>query len=71
MITKLLPAIVRVAVLVSVVVLAAAVKVTLPEPVPDAPLVIVTHGALLVEDQVQPVPVVTVTVPLPPIAGIV
>jgi hypothetical protein len=69
--TKLWPAIVRVAVLARVVVFAAAVNLTLPEPLPEAPLVIVTHDALLVDDQVQPVPVVTVTVPLPPVPGIV
>ena len=64
-----MPAIVRVAVLATVVVFAAAVKLTLPDPLPEAPLVIVTHDALLVDDQVQPVPVVTVTVPLPPVPG--
>jgi hypothetical protein len=67
--TKLWPAIVRVAVLARVVVFASAVNLTLPEPLPEAPLVIVTHDALLVDDQLQPVPVVTVTVPLPPVPG--
>jgi hypothetical protein len=69
-ITKLLPAIVSVAVLGSVVVLDVAVNPTLPEPLPVAPLVIVTHDALLVEDQAQPVVVVTVTVPVLPVPGI-
>ena len=65
-ITKLLPAIVSVAVLVCDVELDAAVNVTLPEPLPVAPLEIVTHDAPLVAVQVQPAVVVTVTVPLPP-----
>ena len=65
-ITKLLPAIVSVAVLVCDVVFDAAVNVTLPEPLPVAPLVIVTHDAPLVAVQLQPAVVVTVTVPLPP-----
>ena len=50
-IVKLLPAIVSVAVLVCDVVLDAAVNVTLPEPLPVAPLVIVTHDAPLVAVQ--------------------
>ena len=65
---KLLPAITRKAVLPSVVVLAAAVNPTLPEPVPAAPLEIVTHVAPLVAVQLHPGVVVTLTVPLPPAA---
>jgi hypothetical protein len=63
---KLLPAIVSVALLVAVVVFNAAVNLTLPEPLPVAPLVIVTHEAPLVAVQLHPAVVVTVTVPLPP-----
>jgi hypothetical protein len=48
------------------VVLTAAVNLTLPEPVPLAPVRIVTHDALLVAVQLQPAPAVTITVPLPP-----
>jgi hypothetical protein len=65
---KLFPAIARKAVLPSVVVLGAAVNPTLPEPVPDAPLEIVTHGVMLVAVQLHPELVVTLTVPLPPAA---
>jgi hypothetical protein len=67
-IKKLFPAIVRKAVLPSVVVLGAAVKPTVPEPVPAAPLEIVTHDAPLVAVQLHPEVVVTLTVPLPPAA---
>lgn len=67
-IKKLFPAMVRNAVLPSVVVLAAAVNPTLPEPVPAAPLEIVTHVAPLVAVQLHPGVVVTLTVPLPPAA---
>ena len=66
-IEKLFPAIVRKAVLPSVVVLGAAVNPTVPEPVP-APLEIVTHDAPLVAVQLHPEVVVTFTVPLPPAA---
>jgi hypothetical protein len=68
--TKLFPAIVSVAVLASDVVLAAAVNPTLPEPVPFAPLVIVTQDAPLDAVQVQPVVVETETMLLPPFADI-
>jgi hypothetical protein len=67
-IAKLFPAIVRNAVLPSVVVLGAAVNPTLPEPVPAVPLEIVTHDAPLVAVQLHPEDVVTMTVPLPPAA---
>src|SRR5206468_4096110 len=63
-IPKLLPAIDRKAVLPSVVVFGAAVNPTLPEPVPAAPLEIVTHDAPLVAVQLHPGVVVTMTVPL-------
>ena len=67
--TKLLPAIVSVADRDCVVVLDAAVNPTLPEPVPVAPLVIVTHDAPLDALQLHPAIVVTVTVPPPPLAA--
>lgn len=67
--TKLLPAIVSVAERDCVVVLDAAVNPTLPEPFPVAPLVIVTHDAPLDAVQLHPAIVVTVTVPLPPLAA--
>jgi hypothetical protein len=66
--TNVLPAIVSVADLGLVVVLAAPVNATLPEPVPLAPLPIVTHDAPLVAVQLQPAVVVTSTEPLPPAA---
>lgn len=69
LITKLLPAIVSVADRDCVVVLDAAVNPTLPEPVPVAPLVIVTHDAPFDALQLHPAIVVTVTVPLPPLAA--
>ena len=59
----------RVAVLEAVVVLAAAENPVVPVDLSLAPLVIVTHGALLVEVQAQPDPVETVTRPVPPLAG--
>ena len=61
---------VRVAVLGAVVVLAATVNPTPPEPVRLAPLVIVTHGAPLVAVQLHPVAVVTETLLLAPLADI-
>jgi hypothetical protein len=64
--TKLLPAIVSVAVLVTEVVFDAAVYSTVPEPVPVVPLEIATQEASLVAVQLHPRVVVTVTVPLPP-----
>ena len=66
--TKPFPAIDSMAVRESVVVLDAAVNPTLPEPVPLAPLEIVTHDAPLVAVQLHPEVVVTVTVPPPPAA---
>ena len=48
--------------------LAAAVKLTVPLPVPVLPEVIVIHGELLLAVQVHPAEVVTVTLPVPPAA---
>ena len=42
---------------------------TVPFPLPEPPLVIVTHGALLVAVHPHPAPVVTVTVPEPPVCS--
>src|SRR5262245_45627126 len=50
-------------------VVAAAENWSVPFPFPDAPLVIVTHGALLVAVQSHPAPVVTATVPEPPVCS--
>jgi len=50
---------------------AAAENATLPPPVPDAPDVIVSHGAFDVAVHMHPLAVVTVTgVPAPPAAAI-
>jgi hypothetical protein len=67
--TKLLPAIVSVAVRDCVVEFAAAVIPTLPEPVRPAPFEIVTHAEPPVALQLQLAPVVTFTVVLPPAAA--
>ena len=67
--TKLLPAIVSVADRDCVVVLDAAVNPTLLEPLPVAPLVIVTHDAPLVALHAHPAVVVTETMLLPPVAA--
>jgi hypothetical protein len=64
------PAIVSVAERALVVVLAAAVKLMLPEPDRPVPLEIVTHAAPLVALHVQPTPVVILTLLLPPPAAI-
>jgi len=45
-----------------------AVSVIVPLPDPLAPLVTVSHVALLVAVHVQPAPAVTVTLPVPPAA---
>jgi hypothetical protein len=63
------PAIVSVAVRESVPVFAPAEKPTVPEPVPLAPLVRLTHVDPLDAVQLQLEGVVTVTVPVPPAAG--
>jgi hypothetical protein len=44
----------------------ATVNVIVPLPEPLAPAVIVIHAALLVAAQLQPVPAVIMTVPVPP-----
>ena len=49
-------------------VLAAALNEIDPLPLPDAALVMLTQFALLVAVQEQPLPAVTVTVPVPPLA---
>jgi hypothetical protein len=67
--TKLRPAIVRVADRAVVPEFACAVNETVPEPVPLEPPEIVTHDAPLTAVQVHSGVVVTVTVPLPPVAG--
>ena len=51
-------------------VLAAALNATEPFPLPLAPEVTVSHAALLLAVQAQPVPLDTVTVPVPPAAAI-
>ena len=63
------PAIVSVAVRDSVPVFAAALYATVPDPVPVAPLVIVAQLDPLEDVQLQLDEVVTVTVPVPPVAG--
>jgi hypothetical protein len=63
------PAIVSVADRGPVVVLAAAVKLTEPEPDRPVPLEMVTHAPPLVALQLQPRPVVTLTLLLPPPAA--
>jgi hypothetical protein len=50
--------------------LAAALNVTEPFPLPLAPAVTVTHPALLLAVQAQPLPADTATVPVPPVAAI-
>ena len=47
-------------------VFAVTLKVTVPAPLPDCPLMIVIQGTLLAEFQSQPAPPVTETVPVPP-----
>src|SRR4051794_30645245 len=66
---KVWPATVNVADRAAVVVFAAAVNVTVPPPVPVAPVAMTTHPALLDAVHAQPALVVTVTVPDPPAAA--
>ena len=66
---KVVPAMVRVPERVVVAVFAAMVNPVEPEPVPDAPLLIVIHDAPLVAVQAQPAVVVTVDEPVPPEAA--
>jgi hypothetical protein len=63
---KVWPATVRVPVRDAVVVLAAALKLTDPLPLPEAPAVTVIHAALLAAVHAQPVGIVTVIDPVPP-----
>jgi len=63
---KVCPAIVIVAERVVAPVFAATLNAMFPLSVPEPPLVIVNHGALLTAVQGQPVPVRTATVPVPP-----
>ena len=63
---KLAPAIVRVPVRLVVAPLAATVNVVVPGPVPAAPELTVIHAALLTADHTQPVPTLTVLLPVPP-----
>jgi hypothetical protein len=49
---------------------AAAAKVTVPDPLPLAPDAIAIHVALLAAVQGQPAPLVTAIAPVPPVAGI-
>jgi hypothetical protein len=46
-----------------------AANVTVPGPLPDAPLMIFSQSSFAVAVHAQPSPVVTLTVPVPPIAG--
>ena len=46
----------------------ATMKFTVPPLVPDAPPEIVIHGTLLTAVHVQPLAVITFTLPLPPIS---
>jgi hypothetical protein len=57
---------VRVPLRLTVEVFSATLNATLPEPVPDAPEVMVSHGTLVVAFQTQPAAVVTVLLPEPP-----
>lgn len=68
--TKLLPAMVSVALRAELVVLAAAKNDTVPAPLPLAPLLIVTHEAPLAAVQPQPLLAATDTMLLPPLADI-
>jgi hypothetical protein len=69
LIVNVRPAIVNVALRASVPVFDPAVYPTVPEPVPLAPLVMLTHVEPLDAVQLQFDAVVTSTVPLPPVAG--
>jgi hypothetical protein len=67
---KACPATVNVPVRVCVVGFAVPLKLTVPFPLPLAPLVIVNHEALLVAVHEQPVCAVTAVEPVPPFAAI-
>ena len=68
MTVNVMPAIVRVPLWALVPVLAAALKATVPLPVPLAPEVTVSHDALLTAVHAHPAPAVNVTLPVPPAA---
>ena len=67
---KVIPAIVNVPVRAFLAVFAAALKSTVPSPLPLAPAVTLNHDVLLAAVHAQPVPAVTLTVPVPPAAAI-
>jgi hypothetical protein len=67
---KVAPAIVKVPLRAAVVVFAAALMPTVPLPLPLAPDVTLNHVSLLAAVHGQPVPAVTLTVPVPPAAVI-
>ena len=69
MTVNVVPAIVRVPLWALVPVLAAALKATVPLPVPLVPAVTVSQDALLSALHAHVLPAVTVTLPLPPAAG--
>ena len=71
MIVTVIPATVSVPVLFDDPVNAATVKVTVRDPVPLVPLVIVIQLAVLLAVEVQPLVVEMLTLPLPPAAAIV
>ena len=62
---NVLPAIVRLPLRLEGDVFASTLKPATPGPDPEAPLVTVIHDALLIALQAQPVPAVTVLLPLP------
>ena len=64
------PEIVSVPVRLVVPVLVALLNVTVPAPEPDAPAVTMIHETLLTTVHEQPVPAVTVVLPVPPAAAI-
>ena len=66
---KIWPAIVSVAVRSTVVVFWATLNATVPLSVPEAPLVTVSHAALLTAVHEHPIPIRSETVPLPPADG--
>jgi hypothetical protein len=66
--TNVCPPIVIVALRDDAFVLAGALNVTVPLPLPVVPAVTVSHVALLVAVHPQPLPAVTLTEPAPPVA---
>ena len=65
---NVVPAIVSDPLRLVVTVFSATLNPALPAPEPDAPLVTVIHGALLLAFQAQPGPAVTGLLPVPPAA---